>query len=286
MIMIDYEMEIRKMAKDLLEKKEVAMVIGYGAGSLPHRTMPIFIDKPENADKLVFNRFCSNNLAVYLTRLKDLGKLAIVAKPCDVRTIVSLIQEKQIEREKVHILSFACSGMLEPGGEILYPMCAGCEITRPPIYDTLIGEDNEIKGKEQSKISHPDFSSLSTEERWRIIREEMGKCIRCYACRNACPLCYCEECFVERTLPRWVGEGAELSDTLIFHIVRALHAAGRCGECGACVRACPMGVDLRLITAKINEDVLKLFEHRAGLDPEKPAALSTFNIEDYNDFIK
>ncbi|MBN1899981.1 4Fe-4S ferredoxin, partial [Candidatus Sumerlaeota bacterium] len=237
--MIDYEMEIRKKAKELLENKEVSLVIGYGAGSLPNRAIPVFIDKPEDADKLVFNRFCSNNLSVYLGRFKDKGKLAIVAKPCDVRAIVTLIQEKQVERDKIHIISFSCPGLLEPDGQYLFPICASCEITTPPVCDARIGGEEKIKIEGQTRVIHPDFDSLSPEERWQIIQEEMKKCIRCYACRNACPLCYCEECFVERTLPRWVGEGSELSDTLIFHIVRALHSAGRCGECGACVRACP-----------------------------------------------
>ena len=45
--MIDYQTEIRKRAAELLKNKEVAMVIGYGAASLPNRTMPIFITKPE-----------------------------------------------------------------------------------------------------------------------------------------------------------------------------------------------------------------------------------------------
>ena len=284
--MKDYPNEIRKKAEELLKNKDVAMVIGYGAGSLPHRTTPIFIEDPQNVDKLVFNEYCENNLAVYLTKLKDKGKLAIVAKPCDVRAIVSLIQEKQIERDKVHIISFACSGVKDKDGAAVHPICSSCGISIPPIYDTLIGDGKEIKREKESSDPVAEFSSKTPEERWEIIKAEMAKCIRCYACRNACPMCYCEECFVERTLPRWIGEGAELSDTLIFHIVRALHAAGRCGECGACVRACPMGVNLRLLTAKINEDVLRLFEQRAGLDPDKPPALATFNIEDYNDFIK
>ncbi len=284
--MMDYQNEIRIKAEELLKNKVVAMVIGYGQGSLPNRTMPVFIEDPKQASKLVFNEYCSNNLAVYLTKLKDRGKLAIVAKPCDVRSIVSLIQEKQIERDKVHIISFVCPGVKDKDAESLHPMCATCDLSIPPIYDTLIGDGKEIKREKETSDPVAEFSSKTPEERWELIKAEMAKCIRCYACRNACPMCYCEECFVERSIPRWIGEGAEPSDTLIFHIVRALHSAGRCGECGACVRACPMGVNLRLLTARINADVLKLFEQRAGMDPDKPPALSTFNIEDYNDFIK
>ena len=284
--MTDYQEEIRKKAAELLKTGEVAMVIGYGQGSLPHRATPIFIENHQEVGKLVFNRYCKNNLSVYLSDLKDKGRLAIVAKPCDVRTIVNLIKEKQVERERVHIISFACPGMLEKDGNKLSPVCGRCEVTVPPLYDTLIGDGKEIKPEEDFEDALEDFEAKSPQERWEIVKAEMEKCIRCYACRNACPMCYCEECFVERTLPRWVGEGSEMSDTMIFHITRAMHSAGRCGECGACLNACPLGVNLELITRKVNQDILKLFKHRAGMDIEEKEALATFKPDDYNDFIK
>ena len=38
---------IRTQARNLLETKEVDVVIGYGEGSDPTRTTPVFIRKPE-----------------------------------------------------------------------------------------------------------------------------------------------------------------------------------------------------------------------------------------------
>jgi ferredoxin len=283
---MDIQSEIQKIAARLLKNKEVAMVIGYGAGSAPNRTAPVFIEKEKDVGKLVFNRFCVNNLSLYLPRLKEKGKIAIVAKPCDVRTIVCLIQEKQIERDKVHIISFACPGLLEKDGKTLYAACAECAVTLPPVYDTLIGEAKEMERNEPFTDRVADFFSKMPAERWEMFKAEMEKCIRCYACRNACPMCYCEECFVERSLPRWIGEGSEVTDTMIFHIVRAIHTAGRCGECGACARACPMDVNLAPLAKQIREDMLNLFHHQAGVDPNAPAALETFKPDDYNDFIK
>lgn len=284
--MTDVQEELRKVAKDLLESGEVKMVIGWGESTVSNRTKPLFIEKPEETDKLVLNRNCRNNLSIYLSRLSDIGKLAIVAKPCDVRTIVSLIREKQIERENIHIISFSCGGINDNNSEELHEFCESCDVRMPPVYDTFIGPKEEADNDKEIREKASRFFNLEDDERWEEFKKEMQKCIRCYACRNACPMCYCEECFVERTLPRWVGEGAELSDTMIFHIVRAMHTAGRCGECGACVRACPMGVNFSVIASKINKDVLELFHHRAGTDSEEPPALSTFDPEDYNDFIK
>ena len=277
--MKQFEKELREKAAELLKNGEAAMVIGYSASSQPNRTMPVFIQKPEECDKLVLNRYCENNLSIYLSRLKDKGKLAIVAKPCDVRTIVSLIHEKQVERDQLHIISFSCPGMMEPEEDILYAGCGTCEITEPPIFDTLLGGDRKLEKEGDFKSTYKEFVDTSREARWEDVRKEMENCIRCYACRNACPMCYCEECFVERSVPRWIGEGSDVSDTTVFHIMRALHSAGRCGDCGACVRACPMGVDLSLIAKKVSSDVYELFEHRTEIDPEKPAALADWDKE-------
>ena len=46
---------------------------------------------------------------------------------------------------------------------------------------------------------------MTPEERWNYFVEETSRCIRCYACRNACPVCYCSECFVDSTMPYWIG---------------------------------------------------------------------------------
>lgn len=262
------EKRMRQIAAELLAKGEVSRVLGYETGTLPDRTRPVVIDKPEEADRLVYNERCLNNLSSYLPHLTAKGKVAVISRPCDARTLVSLIQEKQIERDKIHVVAFRNSG----------------RDAEPPIFDTLIDADVEPLAAPLDRYHR--FSSKSPEERWKDFEEEMARCIRCYACRNACPMCYCRECFVERTLPRWVGEGSSVSDTMIFHITRALHVAGRCGECDACVRACPMGIDLKIINQKINEDLFELYGHRAGVDPEAPAALSTFDPNDYNGFIK
>ncbi len=264
--MSDWEKQLRQVAADLISSGEVALVLGYGRGTLPERTRPVFLTQAEEAEALVYNEKCCNNLVVYLPRLVAKGKVAVVCRPDDVRTLVSLIQEKQLEREQVHVIALAPDGL------------------EPPLYDTLIKAQVATDKQDEERLE--TLAGRTPEERWQWFQNEMAKCIRCYACRNACPMCYCSECFVERSVPRWVGEGANLSDTMIFHITRAMHAAGRCGECGTCVEACPMGVDLALINQKINSDVLRLFGHKAGMEPEAPAALSTFDLGDYNDFIK
>jgi formate dehydrogenase subunit beta len=39
-----------------------------------------------------------------------------------------------------------------------------------------------------------------------------------------------------------------------FHFLRAYHCAGRCTDCGACERACPVGINMRQFTKKLEKD--------------------------------
>jgi formate dehydrogenase subunit beta len=124
----------------------------------------------------------------------------------------------------------------------------------------------------------------SAGERWDYFEAEMAKCIRCNACRQACPLCYCRECFADQLDPRWLGAGAGLSDTMLFHITRILHAAGRCVACDACVRACPTGVDLRSFTRRIVKDAEEFFGYLPGCGGGETPPLSAFREDDREDF--
>ena len=62
------ENTLRQKARDLLESGEAGVVIGYGWNRGKTRTTPVFITKPGDADQLIFNPLCVNNLSVYLTR--------------------------------------------------------------------------------------------------------------------------------------------------------------------------------------------------------------------------
>ncbi len=131
-----------------------------------------------------------------------------------------------------------------------------------------------------------NFESKSAKERWEHFREELSKCIRCYACRNVCPLCYCKMCCVDQTMPVWFGKTNDLSDTMIYHIVRAFHVAGRCVDCGACSRACPMGINLRELVKKTEKIMKERYGYEAGVSLEAVPPLGEFKMEDPQEFIK
>ncbi len=72
---------------------------------------------------------------------------------------------------------------------------------------------------------------------------------------------------------------------MLYQIGRIFHQAGRCVDCGACVRACPMGIDLRAFTYKLVKDVRELFGYEAGISLDELPPLTTFKLEDKQEFM-
>ncbi len=310
--------QIRDAARQLLQDNKVHCVIGYKQGTVPMREQPYFAYSPEEADNLTWSSFCTHNLAKYLIGRQE--PTAIVAQGCITRNIVGLIQEKQVQRENVHILGINSPGMIDyrkvqakfpdkaiyevqeeedqllvkgPALEdrvlkrdVKRDNCYTCTHRNPVLYDQLIGElGQETGGGDIDKVAAP-WEKLNPDQRWEKFQETFKDCIRCYACRDACPLCYCKECFVDESRPQWCGKTIEEADVHTFHILRAFHCAGRCTDCGACESSCPVGIKMRRLTSKLEKDIRELYSYSPGLDPEATSPLSVYSPDDPEDFIR
>lgn len=264
--------QLKEVAKDLLANEKVDVVIGFTKGTLPGKCTPYFAKKAEDVDNLVWESGCTVNLANYL--LKTEGKVGIVVKGCDSRSLVNLFKENQVARDRVFVLGAPCPTQ---------DSCAACEFPQPVINDIKMEESAEKKEDDFSDVEA--FSKLPAEERRAYIYKEVEKCVRCYACRNACPACYCKECFVEEHLPSWVGKTTSTADNMVFHLTRAIHVAGRCVDCGACVRACPMDVDLRILNRKLLKDVQDFYQEKPGTREDSELVLNEFKQDDTENFL-
>lgn len=305
------ENELRQKAKELLESGQAKVVIGYEAGSAPFKCTPLFAETPEDAERLIWNPTCVNNLAVYLPSAVKDGKVAVVVKPCDAKSVVELLKEHQIKREDVIVISVPCPGVLNTdalagvdlrdvrsiewrdggiavltgSGETVIPKekafaekCLSCELGEPEIADVKLGTQPERKPVQEARISLEQYKKMSAPERRAFWAKQFEKCIRCYACRQACPGCYCAECFVDKPGQMWIMRAADPNTNWFFHMTRAMHTAGRCIQCGECERACPMGIPLSLLNDSLDADVEEMFDYKAGEDAEALPALGSYDL--------
>lgn len=282
------------VAKELLQSGQVKVIVGYEKGSGPHRTRPVVIRSAEEAGRLVFDHYSLNNLAVYLTRkeIKHEGRIGIVAKGCDVRAIVQLIQEKQVKREDVVIIGMACDGMVREFGlawerEHVAPKCAICDVRTPHLYDTLVGSPAPFEPPADSQLARIEqLKAMPPAERWAFWEREFEKCIRCYACRQICPLCFCDRCIADKNVPQWLESSASRRGNLAWNIMRAFHLAGRCVGCGECDRVCPVDIPLSLLNREMALVAKQEYGYEPGRDPEAPTLIGTYDKDDRQDFIQ
>lgn len=315
--MLDYIDKIKDISRRLLKDCSVEMVIGFRRGTLPMMNEPCFAKTPEDVDQFVWDSNCGINLANYLANRKE--RIGIVAKGCDTRNIVTHIIENKISREQLVVVGVPCKGMIDKhkiatlftdeiqdvtengekilvaaGGketllnksDVLQKNCAVCTHRNPVMYDELVAEKVEEQQDVDRYADVREIEAMTPQEKWDHFESLLSPCIRCYACRNACPLCYCPTCFVDEATPQWVGKGQNPADVRTFHFLRAFHCAGRCTDCGACERACPVGINMRVFTKKLEKDCFEQFGWEAGVNLDERPPLDTYRPEDPNDFIK
>jgi len=316
--MLAYVDKIREVAGRLLQDGKVDVFIGFRKGSVPMINEPVLISDSSRVGELYWDSNCRINLANYITKRKD--RIGIVAKGCDSRNMVIHAIENQIKREQLYIVGVPCKGMIDrraisaamegkeilevtetgdtltvrgnggkkdlPRAEYLQENCAICLHRNPVIYDELVGEPVV----EQTNIDRYEdvraVEAMEPEQKWNYFSELIRPCLRCYACRNACPQCYCPTCFVDESGPQWVGKSIDPTDTRTFHLLRAFHMAGRCTDCGACEQACPVGIKVRQFTKKLEKDVWELYGWETGLSLDDQPPLNVYRPDDPEDFIK
>lgn len=247
-------------------------------------------------------------------------KIGIVAKGCVGRAVNLLAAEKQVDLENIKMIGINCNGNVNrsridleigekeildvsisgddiivkgkdweqkfPYDEYINELCKVCKVKSPSATaETCVGECQELESIHDEFTDVAEFESKTPDEKWAFIKEALEPCTLCYSCRQACPVCYCNLCFVDQNLPVWFGKTTQLPDIIVFHLIRAFHLAGRCVACGACSSVCPVGIDLNKITRKLEEIVKRRFDFTSGLNAEILPPMMNFSMDDAEEFM-
>lgn len=307
--MSQMEKDLREKVRKALAERRIDVFIGYGRRPIDGRIIPVFIDSERKVDQLLWNPLCVIGLARYA--LKTKGKIGLLVRGCDSRAINVFLQESQLDRDSLYLVGVRCQGVIdhkrisapvaesawEEAGidldgkkfkreELLAGQCLECR------YPEAIGTD-EILGKRRTGVPRDvayanvaGIESMNLEKKSAFWDEHLSRCIRCDACRNSCPVCYCEDCVLDESVPAWVPRRTDLTDNRLYHTIRFMHVAGRCVDCGECERACPMGIPLRLIAKKLEKDAQDMFSFEVGTDPDGIPMFSQYSDEDKAEFIR
>jgi ferredoxin len=264
---------LQSKAAELLEKGMANLLIGF-IQDRSKQVVPCFIEKATEVEWLIFGPECKNNLAVFLSKpeVKAYVKVALVANFPTLKTVLQLASENQLTGYELTLLT------VDKSGDIV-----------------VLSSLNEVENYVQSNI--PPFpaalkeqldhlNALSATERWQFWKDQFSLCVKCYACRGVCPMCYCTQCTVDCNQPQWIRTGSDTSANFEWHVMRAMHLGGRCIGCGECGRACPAGIPIHLLTAQLNMDIQREFGSKAGFSAKSEYALNTFKPNDKEQFIK
>jgi formate dehydrogenase subunit beta len=318
-------LEIREQAARLLQEDIVDIVIGFKAGTLALRAQPALVARPDEVEQLIYNGFCQNNLASFVTRRSREERIGIVCRGCESRAVRALVSEHQHDRDKLYIIGVPCKGIIDwrkieregkltpeqfadvlqaaeegdevvvvlPNGErhlqradVLHDSCQRCLHPNPVGADVVLGDLTDEAASERAWSRVSEFEALPPEQRYAVFSQEAERCIRCYACREACPMCYCTECFVDHNYPRWAETMITPNGTQGWHIVRAFHQTGRCVSCGACERACPVDIKMTYLTDKLNYDMLQEYGFEVGASDEASPPFAAFTLDDEKRFVR
>ena len=314
---ITRDMLIEK-AEKLLSEGVVNRVLGWKKGEFSYDVTPAIFESADEMKKdFVFDDFSGANFSKYLvkeTRKQD-GKVLVFLKPCDTYSFNQLLTEHRFDREKVYAVGINCDGMIDVNKikrivgdgildidtsadvikvstlydgqkeiakkDVLLERCANCKSKKHVAYDELMGEDGQTLQSERfDEVAK--LESMTANERFEFWQTELSRCIRCNACRDACPACTCEKCVFDNPNSGVENKSpANSFEEKMFHIIRAFHVAGRCTDCGECSRVCPQNIPLHLLNRKFIKDINAFYgEYQAGEEVGSRAPLVNYTKED------
>jgi len=202
------------------------------------------------------SRYPLNKVLIAIARQYPTKTFGVLSRGCDERGLKMLFGSNQLDPEKVVSVGIACPQELADACECMKPFPDNCVAGQP------------AEARQFESVARID--AIGLDERFKSWLGEFAKCVKCYGCRDICPMCYCTECTLGgRNL---IDVGSLPPESPVFHLTRALHMAGRCIDCGLCSQACPADIPLRTLYKKMADIVDQEYQFRPGFsDTTKPS---------------
>ena len=146
--------------------------------------------------------------------------------------------------------------------------------------ETRKKKDEAARGLAQ-QWQEKDFATLeemSNDERFSYWFEQFSHCIKCYGCRDACPICYCQDCILEAD--RGFVPPGEVPPHMMFPMVRITHVMDSCVNCGQCQDACTMELPLSRLIFLLSKKIGAIFEYEPGMDVTELPPLRTITDQE------
>ena len=247
---------LRKIVKEKLEAGEIAGFLGLrNAGAEP---FPFLFTRDTLAelDKLTTGtvRYPLSKILIRIAAAYPEAPLGIMCRACDERAVIELFKNSRLRADRVVTLGIPCADEL----------AQACKCENPQPSNLL---SDACPQKEFDRADVHKVTSMPLEQRFSFWTEQLGKCIKCYGCRNICPVCFCEVCTLEDQ--PLVKRGDIPPELPSFHLTRAYHMAGRCVDCGLCEEACPVDIPLRTLYRRVREVVKELLDYLPGEERDK-----------------
>lgn len=250
--------DMKETVRQWLDSGKVDLFLGYRL--VEGHPLPYAFDREhlEEVEDLVVSeaRYPLEKLGLEILREQPALKIGILGRDCNRRALNVLAVHQQLVPGQIEVLGVNCC----PSPLQKHPDCSALQ---PRTYGAVkleLGIDNNMSVAQMEQHDQPTRFA-----KWMY---EFQKCLKCYGCRDICPVCFCKECSLEHG--DLVETGSLPPEVPLFHLIRAVHMAGRCIDCGLCEEACPVDIPLRLLYRKVNAIVKELFGYETGLSQEQP----------------
>ncbi len=259
--------EIKKQVRELLTSGTIKGFLGLR--EIDGHIAPYLFCDAEDMDSMNLGdykkpgdaRYPLNRILIHLLSHYPDEILGVLVRGCDQRGLNGLYSLNQLDPEKVIPVGIPCPPEL----------AEACECSRP--YPENRAVDGQAEGYSNQTLAR--IAGLDIGKRFEYWMNEFARCIKCYGCRDICPMCICRECSLE--CGDLVGKGDIPPENPIFHLIRAVHMADRCVDCGLCAEACPADIPLRTLYKKVADIVKKEFDFQAGYQPDAKSPLNVLD---------